>query len=636
MANVAKISEWFSYVANNKFRAFLLLFVLIVITYAQTFKFGFSHLDDVWLITRRLKLSNIDTIFSRGIFGFADAVPPEANIFYRPVQNVFYAAVKEFGGIKPGAYHLAQVLLHILVCWLLFRLLLTLTKSAEAALLLSCIFAVHPIVTQAVAWIPGAGDLLIGIFLLSCFLLLRSFLLANQIKPLLLVAIAVCFLLALLCKESAIAFAPVAVLYAILFRKNFKQTTIKIGIISVALAIAIAFWWHLRNQAIGVYSSLDLKILVDSLLKNSGLIIIYLGKIVFPYPLSPMAALEDLNIFPGLLAITLLIIAGFTSKGKKDTKLIIFGLGWYLFFLLPTLYIVEQGNYFYVYNHRAYLPLMGILIVVAELVALNRLTATKLYISIAILCVFTIISVTYLPVFKDPYTFFKKSIACSPHAVRAYEGLANVYLGEQKCDKVVDVYGKLIEIAPTSLNYQLMAEAYYCSSDINNALAYKVKSALMDSLSPKFPKLCIKIGDDYYKQSSDMPRAKYWYQKSLSKDSTLVYAMEMLGNVYINTENYDSAAYWFNKSYRINSSAVSTINGLAVVEYIRGNYTTAISMFNKALALKPGSASILLNLAKCYMAMNDYTNTLNYTNTYAAQGKPVPEELQVYLKGFKK
>jgi len=435
----------------------------------------------------------------------------------------------------------------------------------------------------------------------------------------------------LLSKESAIAFVPVALLYAVLFKKDSKQFTIKIGIIFSLVVIVVTIWWYLRNRAIGAYSSPDVQILTDSLLKNSKVLVIYLGKIIIPFPLSPMAVLEDLSVLPGLLGVAILIVVGFIGKEKRNIKLIIFGLGWYVLFLLPTLYIVEPGKSFYVYNHRAYSPLIGILIAAAELFALNRLTLPKLYTSLALLCAFTIISVTYLPVFKDPYIFFKTSIANSPQTVRAYEGLANVYLGEQKCDKVIDVYGKLIEIAPTSLNYQLMAEAYYCSSDINNALAYKVKSALMDSLSPKFPKLCIKIGDDYYKQSSDMFGAKYWYQKALSKDSTLVYAMEMLGNAYINTENYDSAAYWFSKSFQINSSAVSTINGLAVVEYIRGNYTIAISMFNKALALKPGNAGILLNLAKCYMAINDRFNTLSYANQYSASGQHLPSDLQDYI-----
>jgi len=635
MVTSTKTSSWFNNVANSKLKAFLVMLGLVVIAYAQTIKFGFTHLDDVWLITPQLKLSAMDAIFSKGVLGFSKDVPQEANMFYRPVQNVFYAVVKELAGIKPWAYHLAAILLHVLVCWLLYRFLLLLTKSAETALLLVCLFTVHPIVTQAVAWIPGVGELLITIFILSCFLLLRHFLQADRIKPLLVIAIGVCFLLALLSKESAVAFIPAAVLYIVLFTENRKQLTIKLSIVFIVFAIAIVLWWYLRTNAIGAYSSINQKTLLESLLKNSVLLVIYLGKIIIPYPLSPMAVVEDLSIIPGILVIALLIVASFISKEKKNIKLIIFGLGWYLLFLLPTLYMVEQGNY-YVYNHRAYLPLIGILIVVSELVALNRLTTVKLYTSLVCICVFTIVSITYLPVFKNPYNFFNKSIASSPHTVRAYEGLANVYLIEEKCDKVVEVYSKLIDIAPTSFNYQLMAQAYYCSNDINNALAYKVKSALMDSLSPEFPRLCIKIGDGYYIQLADMPQAKYWYKKSLSRDSTLVYSMEMLGNVYVNTENFDSAAYWFNKSYQINSSAVSTINGLAVVEYIRGNYKTAISMFTRALTFKPEDTSIMLNLAKCYMAVNDYKSTLYFTNECASRGKQIPDVIQVYLNRGKK
>ena len=106
-------------------------------------------------------------------------------------------------GAHPLGYHLLNLLLHAAVTLLLYLLLCALLEETAngktVALVAAVLFAVHPIHTEAVASIVGRSELLAAGFLLGAWILhLRD----REIPALL------CFSLALLSKESAVAFLP--------------------------------------------------------------------------------------------------------------------------------------------------------------------------------------------------------------------------------------------------------------------------------------------------------------------------------------------------------------------------------------------------------------------------------------------
>jgi|GEM_PF-3271278 len=632
--NTTNTPSWLSYIANNRLRSFLVLLALITFIYIPIIKYGYSYHDDPSLINSpQLKLSNSKDIFTTGVFHFTGELAKEKDLYYRPMQNLFYAAVKDTFGKSAGTFHFSGILLHIVACWLLFILLSAFIQSKEAALLLTGIFAIHPVVTQAVAWIPGAIELLVALFILPCFLLLRNFLQADTIKPLNALGICAFFLLALLSKESSIAFAPLAVLYAIFFTENRKQFPIKLGVLFITLAIPASIWWYLRTQVVGQYSHVNLHTITFSLLQNSGLLIAYPGKVLIPFSLSPLPSITDVSVIIGLIATVALIAVSFVVKEKKNIKLILFGLAWYLLFLVPTLYVQQEDATLYAYNHRLYLPLMGLLIVAAELFALNRPTAVKTYASLAVLILFTISSISYMPSFKNKYSFYKTAIANSPHSWLAYEGLGKIYMNEQKCDEALPVYKGMVEVAPTPTHayYGLVGNAYMCLNDFQNSLVWYKKAMSIDSLSRVTANTCISIANIYNYQFKDLPKAKYWYMQSYKRDSSIAFPLETIGNIYLETVNYDSATYWYNKAIKADSNSSPSYNGLGAIQYNKANYPKAAEFYLKALSIRPDDKAVIKNMAGCYMMMNDYANTLKYTKQYAATGEAVPSYLQQYL-----
>lgn len=84
----------------------------------------------------------------------------------RPVRFASFAVDHALWGNNVVGYHLTNILLHGLVGWLAMLLLLRLGVSRRAALLSGALFLIHPITTEAVAYISGRRDLLMALFCL--------------------------------------------------------------------------------------------------------------------------------------------------------------------------------------------------------------------------------------------------------------------------------------------------------------------------------------------------------------------------------------------------------------------------------------------------------------------------------------
>src|SRR5712664_419595 len=126
------------------------------------------------------------------------------NVF-RPVTFATLAWNQSMNGGKPFGFHLFNLMLHAAVTWLLYLLLLAILETSPhaqtVAFVAALLFAVHPIHTEAVASIVGRAELLAAGFLLAAWILhLRD----REISAL------ICFVLALLSKESAVVFLPLA------------------------------------------------------------------------------------------------------------------------------------------------------------------------------------------------------------------------------------------------------------------------------------------------------------------------------------------------------------------------------------------------------------------------------------------
>ena len=171
-----------------------LLLAVVALIYGNTLRNEFTMDDGIYV----LRNAQVTQASVQGLF----AANKLTNVF-RPVTFATLALNWRLGGARPLGFHLFNLILHACVTWLLFLLLDELLGASPQAKIVAfaaaLIFAVHPLHTEAVASISGRAELLAAGFLFAAWILHLN----DQQMPAL-----ICFVLALLSKESAVVFLP--------------------------------------------------------------------------------------------------------------------------------------------------------------------------------------------------------------------------------------------------------------------------------------------------------------------------------------------------------------------------------------------------------------------------------------------
>jgi tetratricopeptide (TPR) repeat protein len=144
--------------------------------------------------------------------------------YYRPLMTFTFLVLWHIFGLMPFGFHLFSLLMQFAVVTMLFYAGCRLFKDVRMAWLAALLFAVHPIHTEAVAWIASVPDLEASFLLLLALWLLAA---DGEWNWKIGLGTLVCFALALLCKEPALMFAPLAVVFEHLAANDRAETTLR-------------------------------------------------------------------------------------------------------------------------------------------------------------------------------------------------------------------------------------------------------------------------------------------------------------------------------------------------------------------------------------------------------------------------
>src|SRR3989338_4111701 len=213
------------------------------VLYVPSLFFELTFLDDhVWILDRHWYLKDFSHLLD--LFRQPDLV---SEIFYRPMIALSFMINAHIGGQNPFVYHLTNIFIHILNACLVFCLLKKLGVVLELAFSFALIFTVHPVLTQAVVWIPGRTDSLLAVFSLLSLIFFLNYL--NQKRLKYYWAHFVFLILALLTKETAfvLPFICLAYFYLILRR---EKTGNQHRFLMPGWAIVLVLWIFMRGTAI--------------------------------------------------------------------------------------------------------------------------------------------------------------------------------------------------------------------------------------------------------------------------------------------------------------------------------------------------------------------------------------------------
>lgn len=392
----------------------LWLALVVVLLYAGSARFGFTELDDSIFIRDfqqyNENLANLATSFHRGVFD------PTNDTYYRPLFLDSMLLNYQFSEQAPAGYHIVNLLFHLLSVTLLYQLFRRLSIKQWQAFVLTLLFAVHPVLVQAVAWIPGRNDTMLAIFLLSFWICALDYTETGKIKWL--AGSILALLLAFFTKETAVVGAPVAFVLLVMWqRKNWldKKLLIQYGSWLAVLLI----WLGVRSAATLKSSPLAIAQIAQDFMGRLPLIIQYLGKIFLPFNLSVFPVIEDTVYYYGIIAIVLLIAIILLAK-DKDARKIAAGFIVFALLLLPVLIVPKALNE-QTFEHRLYLPVIGILMFIPQTILMkNNWNEKKVFYGfLAAAVVFCVLNYRQQQFFSDPLTFWKEAQRSSPSSAYA-------------------------------------------------------------------------------------------------------------------------------------------------------------------------------------------------------------------------
>jgi len=340
----------------------LLFSLLGYLLYLHIRNFGFTYLDDASLVIDTSKKFAQDPLSIIRLFTQNHLSIMQPQIFYRPI---FAASFMINSIASPGnlsGYYMTNIALHVAASCLLYILLIKLENNYHTAILLTTLYVVHPMLTQAVAWLPGRSDTLVAIFSIASFIAFIKFMETKRLGYYL--AHLSFFALALFSKENSLALGVICFLYVRLIMKQRWFSSEEIYSI-IGWAVILASWFALRSTALVDPLKITPYEVARFLVSNLIVIVQYLGRIFFPLDLSVWPTIRDSQWIPGIWALIILTVLLSFSKGKR-LNYCLFGAAWFIFFLLPALVRPSTGVSAVFSNTRVYLSMAGLLIIVAE------------------------------------------------------------------------------------------------------------------------------------------------------------------------------------------------------------------------------------------------------------------------------
>jgi len=416
----------------------------------------------------------------------AAALPLQNWAGVRPVLGLSFWIDFQLWGQKTFGYHVINVLFHFVSSVLLFfilRKLLTWGACPEPrrttlASFGAALFLLHPIQTEAVAYVASRSENLSVLFFFAAFtvFLYRSDSAIGWSRA---AAVLVLFACAIGSKEHTVTLPALLLLTDYFWNPGFSfegiRRNARLYVPMAILAVAgIAFFsryvardpmigFHITGLGPGTY-----------FLTECRAVFTYLRLFVLPvsqgidydYPVS--RTLLEHGAFAALAGLLLLTGAAFYFRKRVPFA----AYGWFLFLILlsPTSSFIPINDTFA--ERRLYLPFFGLVLVLFEPLRRIRMRPLALSGILAILCC----GAGYgtwrrAQVWGNATELFRDAVAHAPEKARTHIGLGNALLHEGKCQDALVQYGiaSRLEEPDYSLWFNLAA-AYECTNAPENAV----------------------------------------------------------------------------------------------------------------------------------------------------------------------
>ena len=627
----------------------ILLLVAILITYSNHWHNGF-HFDDSHTVQNNVYIERISNIplFFQDPKTFSN-LPTHCS--YRPLVSTTLAIDYYMGhGLDPFYFHLDTFILFLLQGVLMFFLFAKLigfvsdTSTARyIAFFTTALYMLHPALAETINYVISRSDTLSTLFVVMAFVVYQYSAIARRYYLYL-----IPFLIGCLAKPPAVMFAPILVVYHILFEQkvalyDFSQFKWK-RLFSVAIpafAMVIAIYGFIKHKEAGLFdpggSSLYYYAITQPLV-----LVHYVSQFFLPTKLSADTDWEMVSsaMAPGAIIgfvfLSCLIFSIFYLSRFPRWRPVSFGLAWAILSLLPTSLVplTEVMN-----DHRIFYPFVGLSISVVWTFYLLLEKYIKQASAIGLTSALVLLLCGYAygthqrnEVWRDEETLWHDVSIKSPKNGRGLMNYALVFMGRGSYDTANYYFTKAFDYCPRyallHINMAILKDAMGHKAEAENyfqsgiALApaeagdYFFYARFLKKYGRKDEAIatlykCLSLVDSRMEARADLTALLYEQKrmeevKAVAKRTLELAPGDAQATMYLQMAATGKSQLELEAEKSANYKTPQEFLNLSLLYYNAKNYQGCIDAAQKAIKLKPDFAEAYNNICSAYNAMSKF------------------------------
>jgi protein O-mannosyl-transferase len=578
------------------------------IIYFRALHNNFTSFDDDFYILRNPFIKDFSWHGVRAIFtSFYSSN-------YHPLTTLTYLLEYRYFGLNPFPYHLFNVLLHLANTWLVFHLARRLSGRRLVALIVSLLFAVHPMHVESVAWVAERKDVLYAFFfLLSLHAYLHYLDSGHRARY---YALMLALFLASLCAKATAVTLPVVFILIDYYKSrtiSWKLLPEKIPFLLLSVVFGVL---NIMAQTAGgsinniaaSYGSVNRVFLITSAISS------YLLRLVAPYHLSGMHYFPVIKngLMPWQYYASLPLVALITwlvLRRSSWRRELIFGFSFFLVTVALMLQVVSVGSAL-IAERYTYISYIGLFYIIGQWIAgMNNRKWRNAAVTLFFLAIPLYAAETWyrIGIWENNTVLFNDMIEKNPEVYFGYWMRGNFEKRDGNLQLALQDYNKSISLNPA------FEDAYYNRGTVYDALGNPA-AAIKDysvsiRLRPDSPDAYNNRGWAFY-SSGDTAAALLDLERAISLKPAYPEAYNNRGWIYYQSGNTEAALLDFNKAISLNPLFDKPLYNRAALESNTGDFNGAINDFNKLLEIHPENNALYYYRAMVLLALHDTAGAL--------------------------
>ena len=435
-----------------------LLLILIFFTFGVYFKVLYADFvyDDIGFIVNNKAIQSFAPLSKfltdPNIFTGSEGIDGARN--WRPIASFVFAIEYELFNANPFGYHLVSILLHLVNIFLVYFLIRKITNRSGVAIIVSSLWALHPVLTEAVSWVSNQSSLIFLSFFILAVLALLKF--TNNYQKKYLFISYLFFSFSLLSKETALGgMFVILFIFLVYLKKHWK--------LSLPFILIGLLYFYTHYKILGSLGDHALRgSFLENLLIAPTVFLKYLTLAVWPLNLildysnySLPLGFSDIRVIFGILFFIVFAILIWLGL-QKSLFSISLGIIWFIAFLLPVLQIIPFQDI--VGERFLYAPLVGFFLafilgfdkVIAYIKARFNINLNKVSIGVLVLILSALLVLTFSRnnVWLNSENLWLSVLKVDDRNSRALQNLSAYYLERGEALKIIEFSNRLIEVDP--------------------------------------------------------------------------------------------------------------------------------------------------------------------------------------------